>query len=147
MDLLTSSKVRLLFRSWFTTYPSLKDRFTPETTKPYSMSCFDILNRLLGFICVQNVLLEIFIFRILAVFTVFHNLPEFLLFSSSQYHLPRGSTSQFTPCAATLDTTINKHTHGGCDLCVKPWCWFGLQSIHFKTFGGNMITSLLTTKE
>ena len=42
--------------------------------------------------------------------TVFHQLPAFLLFSSSQYFLPRETVH--TLCSATLDESINKHTHG-----------------------------------
>ena len=50
----------------------LKKHFTPGTTKPYLMTLFDIFNILLGFICVQNVFLDIFIFRIAAVL---HSIP------------------------------------------------------------------------
>ena len=118
----------------------LNAHFTPGTTKPYLMTLFDIFNILLGFICVQNVFLDIFIFR----FPLYSCSSQNSLCLAPPIHLLSRKTVH-TLRPATLVETNNKQTHawhGGCGHCFQQ-CF---QSIPFKSFGRNMITSVLTTR-
>ena len=55
----------------------LKEHFTHFTNKPYLNYVLNTIIILLGLLCVQIVLLEIFIFRILLCSTVLLNFPQF----------------------------------------------------------------------